>query len=99
MKIRFDEKDPQKIVSNIKKVMGERELAKMVDFECADEEIVVKISKLGTSTLVFSHAPAGAGSQLELQSEKIAFAHKAFKDEVKDKIMKVIQQAGGKIDA
>lgn len=97
MKIRFGEKDSKKIITKIKETMGDRKLGQMVDFSQEGSDIVVTISKMGTSKLIFAHKPAGEGSELTLSSEKIAFTHKAFQDEVKEKIIAVIQKAGGTV--
>lgn len=97
MKIRFGEKDSKKIIAKIKDTMGDRPLGQMVDFSQDGTDIVVTISKMGTSKLIFAHKSAGEGSELTLSSEKIALTHKAFKDEVKEKIIAVIQKAGGTV--
>ncbi len=98
MKIIFSETDPQKVVQNIKDALGSRELAKMVDFALQGKDLIVTISKFGTSTLTFSNQAAKSGGlQYELTGEKIAFAHKALKGEVTNKLLKVIESAGGKI--
>lgn len=100
MKVTFkSEKDANKIISKIKTAMGDRQLGQMVDFSCEGKQVVVTISKLGTSKLFFDHKVQGDDSQLTLTSEKIALTHKAFKDEVTEKILSVIKQAGGNITA
>jgi hypothetical protein len=97
MKIDFNEKDRKKILASIQEAMGGRKLAELVKFNLKPDALEVVISKLGTSTLTFSESAATSGLTYKLTSEKIAFTHKAFKDEVTQKIMAVIEQAGGKI--
>lgn len=97
MKISFKENDPNKVLKSITDALGGRELGKMVDMRFEGKDLVVTISKLGTSTLVFSNKAAKDGLQYELTTEKIAFAHRAFKDDVKEKLFKVITGAGGKV--
>ncbi len=97
MKINFSDTDPQKILKNITDALGGRELANIVDFNFEGKDLIVTISKFGTSVLTFSNRAANNGLQYELTSEKIAFAHRAFKDEVKQKLFKVIQNAGGSV--
>ena len=99
MNIFFTEKSSDKIIASIKSAMGERELGKMVSFALQGKNLIVTISKLGTSSLTFAHKDRDDGCEYTLTSEKIAFAHKIFKDEVKEKILKVISQAGGKVKA
>ncbi len=97
MNIEFKEKDRNKILASIHEAMGGRKLAELVTFNLKTGALEVVISKLGTSTLTFAESPAATGISYKLTSEKIAFTHKAFKDEVTKKIMAVIEQAGGKI--
>jgi hypothetical protein len=97
MKIEFKEKDRKKVLASIQDAMGGRKLAELVKFNLKADALEVVISKLGTSTLTFAESSAASGLSYKLTSEKIAFTHKAFKDEVTQKIMAVIEQAGGKI--
>jgi hypothetical protein len=97
MKIEFKEKDRNKVLALIQDAMGGRKLAELVKFNLKTDALEVVISKLGTSTLTFAESSAANGLTYKLTNEKIAFTHKAFKDEVTQKIMTVIEQAGGKI--
>ncbi len=99
MDVKFPEKDLGVILDNIKKALGGRELGKMVSFAQVGSEMIVTISKFGTSTLTFTSKPVAEGSLLTLEKEKIALAHRALKSEVTEKIVKVIQQAGGTVTA
>ena len=49
MNIHFTETDPKVVIEKLKDVMGDRQLSKMVAFDLLDNEMVVTISKLGTS--------------------------------------------------
>lgn len=97
MKVLFTEKDRNKILARIKEAMGSRKLAEMVEFGLKPGELEITISKMGTSILRFQEKAIDQGLQYELATEKIAFTHRAFKDEVKDKILKVVEAAGGKL--
>lgn len=97
MKVSFTEKNRDKILTSIKNAMAGRKLAEMVEIALVKGKLEVTISKLGTSTLTFSEKESDIGLEYSLTSEKIAFTHKAFKDEVTDKIRKVIEKAGGKV--
>jgi hypothetical protein len=99
MKVAFQTKDRTKILSSIKEQMSGRKLGEMVDIALAGGHLTVTISKLGTSTLEFKEKETDAGLDYTLEREKIAFTHKAFKDEVTQKIVKVIESAGGKVTA
>ena len=97
MKVYFIEKNRDKILASIKEALGDRELAKLVHFNMNVGSLDVVISKLGTSTLQFTEEETTLGMEYRLTSEKIAFAHRAFKDEVTKKIVRVIERAGGKV--
>ncbi len=95
MNIQFQDKDPEVVLSKLKEAMGGRELSKMVNFSLAGSEMIVTISKLGTSTLHFQYSQNVSGSHFTLSKEKIALAHRPLKGEVTAKIIKVIEKAGG----
>ncbi len=97
MQIQFSDNDPQAIVKKLEEAMGGRALAKMVNFDMSGNELIVTISKLGTSTLHFKCDQNAKGCHFALSKEKIALAHRALKGEVTEKIVKVIQKAGGQV--
>lgn len=99
MNIQFQEKDPQVVLSKIKEAMGDRQLGKMVSFDLSGDEMVVTISKLGTSTLHFKYSQNVQGTHFVLAKEKIALAHRPMKADVSAKVLNVIQKAGGVIQA
>ncbi len=96
MKVEFPKQATSEIIALLTKEMSGRSLGDLVKLEASGQDLVVKISKLGTSVLTFTRTEAGSNAVFELTSEKIAFAHKAFKDEVKQKLISVISKAGGK---
>jgi len=97
MKFSFKETDAKAVHQKIVNALGGRELGKIVQFELSADDLTVVISKLGTSTLKFAHLAKDGGMLFNLVSEKIAFTHRAFKDDVKEKICRVIESVGGKI--
>ncbi len=97
MKVKFIETNRDQVLANIKAALGNRKLSEIVDFSLVAGKLQVTISKLGTSTLLFDETSNSAGLEYTLTSEKIAFSHKAFKGEVTDKIVAVIEKAGGKL--
>ncbi len=96
MKFVFAEKDPAKVLAAIKTTMGDRKLGEMVSFNMTGGNLDVVISKMGTSTISFKQSDSPAGLEYTLATEKIAFTHKPFKDDVTKKIIKVIETSGGK---
>lgn len=97
MKVTFEQKDRTKILEAIQNAMSGRKLGDLVKFGMDAGKLEVIISKMGTSTLTFKETPTSTGMNYALESEKIAFTHKAFKDDVTRKIVQVIEQAGGKV--
>jgi hypothetical protein len=95
MQIQFPDNDPHAVIQKLQDALGGRQLSKMVNFDMAGNEMVVTISKLGTSTLHFKCDQTPKGCHFALTKEKIALTHRPMKGEVTDKIVKVIQKAGG----
>jgi hypothetical protein len=97
MKVQFPKQATSSVIDAIRKTMDGRTLGDLVSLGEASGDLEVKISKLGTSTLLFERAENGEFITFTLTVEKIAFAHKAFKDEVKEKLVQVIEKSGGKV--
>jgi hypothetical protein len=97
MKVQFTKKSTGEIVSSIRKTMEGRSLGDLVSIDESGQGLMVKISKLGTSTLEFERKDEGDIAIFTLTTEKIAFAHKAFKNEVTEKLVHVIEKSGGKV--
>ena len=97
MKIQFPKQLNSELVTNLKDAMAGRSLGDLVTIEEHSEGILIKITKLGTSTLQFERNDTAKFAMFTLTSEKIAFAHKAFKDEVKSKLIQVIEKSGGTV--
>lgn len=98
MKISFPKQEPKKIISAIKKAMGDRTLSEMVEFEIDKNQMIITISKLGTSTLTFARLDETERMFFTKIGEKIAFTHKAFKGEVTDALVKIVKKAGGTVE-
>ena len=99
MKFSFPQSPTEDITKKIMDQLGGRELGNMVSFQSSSNGLTVVISKLGTSKLEFSRSDSGDRTSFELVKEKIAFAHKPFKDEVTGKLASVIEKAGGSLDS
>jgi hypothetical protein len=95
MKVQFKKQSNKDVVESIIKTMSGRSLGDIVSIEETTSGLSVKISKLGTSTLQFDRVEQGDLAIFTLSSEKIAFAHKAFKDDFKSKLISVIEKSGG----
>ena len=97
MKIAFSLTTASAVVAALQAALQGRKLAEMVAISAAGEDVVVTISKFGTSTLTFTQTAATSGLEFELTGEKVAFTHKAFRNEVKEKLVQVIEKAGGRV--
>jgi hypothetical protein len=98
MKISFPKQESKKIISAIKKAMGDRALSEMVDLSIEKSQMIITISKLGTSTLTFAKEVNDDRVLFVMTGEKIAFTHRAFKGEVTDALMKIVKKAGGTVE-
>lgn len=97
MKVFFGLDNAESVVTAINGALSGRRLGELVKLTASGNDLVLTISKLGTSTLTFSGKPKDKGMEFNLSSEKIAFTHKPMKEDFKEKISKAIAQAGGKI--
>jgi hypothetical protein len=97
MRIQFTENDRDLVLSKIKAALDGRSLADILEFKAVPGTLSITISKLGTSILSFAEKTTAGGLEYTLASEKIAFAHKSFKAEVTEKILKIVEKAGGKV--
>jgi hypothetical protein len=97
MKVQFAKQSTQTIITGIRQAMDGRALGDMVSIDEERGGLLVKISRLGTSSLQFDRSENGEFAVFTLSEEKIAFAHRAFKDEVKSKLVHIIEKSGGKI--
>lgn len=99
MDIKFATGKPQDIVATIKNRLSGRRLGQIVDITLDNGDLKVTIKKMGTSCLSFSQVNNSDGVHWRLSDEKIAFSHRAFKSEVLEKIVNIVEQAGGTIEA
>lgn len=97
MKVQFAKQSTQTIITGLRQAMDGRALGDMVSIDEERGGLLVKISKLGTSSLQFDRSENGEFAVFTLSEEKIAFAHRAFKDEVKSKLVHIIEKSGGKV--
>ena len=97
MKIEFPNKPTDQIIKDINDVLEKRAFPQAVSLSHNGKELLVKVSKMGTSTLIFTRTDAKKRAQFSLTFEDIAFAHKPFYGEVKDQLLSVVKEAGGKV--
>lgn len=95
MKLSFEKDNTKDVLNSIKDVLEGRKLNDMVSFRLDGDDLILTISKLGTSTVNFKYSKNSNGFTWDVVKEKIAFSHKAFKGEVMEKLIKVVEQVGG----
>lgn len=83
-------------VQKVKAVIANRELGKMTTIAKAGDEIVVTISKMGTTEIRYAVAAVGSGFKAHLSNEKIAFAHRPFRADIEGKLQSVMEKLGAK---
>jgi|GEM_PF-591579 len=88
----------QDFVDKMKGALEGREIGKIVSFRATASEIVVVFSKLGTTEITYSVAPAGTGFMATLKNEKVAFAHKPFRTDMEAKLMHIMKKIGAKVN-
>lgn len=99
MKVYFTQGEPQEVVDAIQDKLRTRRLGKNLQLQLEGENISILFKKLGTSSIYFSRqSSTGEGCHYELTQEKIAFAHKPFRQEVYDKLVDIVQSIGGRVD-
>ena len=99
MRFSFRQGTPEEIVARLEDKLEGRKLGKMVSFDLSGNNLEVTIKKMGKSSLYFQGSSKGKGTEWELEDEKIALTHRAFKGEVLSKITKIVEQIGGEVIA
>ena len=97
MKIEFPKKPTDQIVKDLNDVMDKRELSQTVSLSHKGKELVMTVSRMGTSTLVFTRTDSKKRAHFSLTSEDIAFAHKPLYGQFKEQLLSVVREAGGKV--
>ncbi len=67
-----------------------------VNIEEDAEKILIKVTKLGTSSFIFVENRVSGGSAFELEKENVAFAHRAFRKNIFADLEEIIIKHGGK---
>ena len=97
MKAFFKGMDLAAIKTALETAMKGRRLGELTRLDVTGNRLSATISKMGTSTLVFEGASRDGGTELSLTQEKLALTHRPLRGEVKDKLSRVVEQAGGTV--
>lgn len=95
--IELEAQAPQAFIQSVRAALEGREIGKIASFRVSDTEIAVVFSKLGTTELVYEVKPKGSGFVATLKSEKVAFAHRAFRTDIEAKLRKIMEKCGAKV--
>lgn len=99
MKIFFPCQSNEDVIDKIKSKMGGRKINDIVQFESLDAGLNIVIKSMGTSKLIFDRQDDKKEICFTLTKEKIALTHRAFKDGLTDKLVKIIEEAGGRVES
>ena len=98
MIVSFKQDNPEEIVDLINEKMQSRRIGKIAKLDYKDNQLILTIKKLGTSTIYFTKEEHNKkGSSWNLSEEKIAFSHKIHRKTVLDKITKIIEDMDGSV--
>ena len=97
MKAFFAGKDLNAIKQAIEDAMKGRKLGDLTQMSVVGTRLEATISKMGTSKLVFASTARDGGTEVTLTEEKLALAHRPLRGEVKEKLARVVEQAGGTV--
>ena len=79
--------------------MENRKIGNLVSFDVGDKELDIVIKSMGTSKLKFERTDQDEETCFELCHEKIALTHKAFKNDLTEKLVHLIEKAGGRVES
>lgn len=96
MRIVFESGDPVEIMHKVSDRLVGRKLGSMVKLDMKGDDLLITIKKLGTSTLEFKRQKSDM-LEWKLSTERLAMAHRPFKDDVIERLTRVVQQVGGDI--
>lgn len=88
---------PQEFIDKVMIILQKGELGKITTMTAAANSFTVVFSKLGKSELVYDLTKEDNSFSCTFKSEKIAFAHKAFKGEVDKGITKAFEHTGATV--
>lgn len=86
-------------VDALKGYIKREKLSDIVAVKDEPSELIIKISKLGTSTLTFAVTEKDGTTEFLLIKENIAFSHKAYKSKIIKYVTDMVEQEGGSVVA
>lgn len=90
---------PESFARAMQDAMKGRALGSMTTITVEGDELVLTVSRLGTSEVRFRTTPSGTGFRAIPSGEKIALPHRVFRDEMQRKLEKVLVTAGARVSS
>jgi hypothetical protein len=97
MEIILPTKPTDRLINVIEKVIDRRGLSDNVSLSHEGKQLVVRVSRLGTSTLIFSRTDARRKAHFSLTSEEIAMSHRFSYSEFANQLRSIVEEAGGEV--
>lgn len=91
-----DSGSPEAFTLRMREAMVGRALGSIATVTVACDELVLTVSRLGTSEVRFRTTPSGTGFRAVRSGEKIALPHRPFREEMERKLEGVVRKAGGR---
>ena len=87
----------QEFIAKVTNALSGRDLGKIASMSVSGENMLISFSKLGKSEVVFAIVQEGASFTCTHKSEKIAFTHKALRNDIEAKLAKVLESVGATV--
>ena len=88
---------PEAFVRTVNLTLAERGLEGHVSVRCLDDEIVARISWLGTSELRYRVSSSGSGFTARLDRQRVAALHSAFQGRFEERFEDVLAEGGARL--
>ena len=95
MRVKFPRKDVNGVVRALSQGIREEDYPVKATVSVQGNRLLVKVSKMGTSTLYFGVEVRGGGTNLTFQGKDVATFHKPFISDVEDMIEELVERCGG----
>ncbi len=88
------DQNAREFVDGVRRALSGRSLGQMVTLDLEGTQLVVRLSKMGTTELKYDVVPQGAGFVANLTQERVAPFHAPFRADFEHKLEQVLQDLG-----
>ncbi|MEI7895264.1 MAG: hypothetical protein WCI05_19360 [Myxococcales bacterium] len=88
---------PEEFLEKVRNALSTRTLGKVASMRLDGQDVVVIFSKMGTSEVRYRIERRAEGFRCSHTSEKIAFAHRAFRGDMESKLRVVFEKEGAQV--